>query len=473
MESLKFDRDGVLGRAGRISQRTAGHEFIDSGGPSLHGRGLLFGPLHCQADIAEFLRDAGYCLIDLGLGLGSGVRGLDGFLARPEGVDLGLQLLRGLHQLLFLRRQVSVLTLQICLLLRQQGFPAERFAGQVFAVIAQGGARLAVEGGLLLVDLGYLQLQPLTRRGDIGDPAANFLKQFKLLLVRVIERLARIFSPVKGTVRLALEDEREALPQTHADPLTLVSPGVLVGRLRGAAGIVRRWPDSPACSPDYAERMFGRRTKTASSATSTSESEAAATGNDATERDATAPKGRPTPSRKEAEAARKQALRVPKDPKQAKAAERERARESRLRQAEALRGGDERYLPARDQGPAKKFVREWVDTRFQLQSYFLVLALVILLSGPIQRIFKLTTVAMANIRAIETALLLAMLITTAGTYFIIGRAVRRQFPDPVDNKGAALYGMLRSAMPRRMRQPRPVVGFRGKPVAPKAPKEPK
>ena len=53
-------------------------------------------------------------------------------------------------------------------------------------------------------------------------------------------------------------------------------------------------------------------------------------------------KGRPTPSRKEAEAARKQSLRVPKDPKAAKKAARERDREARSQQRAALMAGDER-----------------------------------------------------------------------------------------------------------------------------------
>ncbi|MSZ58615.1 MAG: DUF3043 domain-containing protein, partial [Actinobacteria bacterium] len=40
-------------------------------------------------------------------------------------------------------------------------------------------------------------------------------------------------------------------------------------------------------------------------------------------------KGRPTPSRREAEAARKQQIKIPKDPKAAKKATRERDREAR------------------------------------------------------------------------------------------------------------------------------------------------
>jgi hypothetical protein len=220
--------------------------------------------------------------------------------------------------------------------------------------------------------------------------------------------------------------------------------------------------------------MFGRRatdeSATPESTTAASATVAGAESSSAqTQKEATAPKGRPTPSRKEAEAARKQAIRVPRDPKAAKAAERERAREGRIKQQEALRGGDERYLPVRDQGPVKKFARDWVDSRFQLASYFLPLALLILLTG----FLKLPVKTANTVRSIETALLLGMILTTLITYFLVNSALKKQFPDPVDRKGAAWYATMRSAMPKRFRQPKPTVRAGGAPVAQKAPKESK
>jgi len=212
--------------------------------------------------------------------------------------------------------------------------------------------------------------------------------------------------------------------------------------------------------------MFGRRSSDTETSSATS---SAATGTpiaDAEAVGATAPKGRPTPTRKEAEAARKQAIRVPKDPKAAKAAERERAREARLKQAEALRTGDERYLPARDKGAGKKFARTWIDSRFHLSSFFLPVAVVILVGG----IVKLPTSTKLWVQSVEIVLLITMLLSALFTYFMLGRALKKEFPDPVDRKGAAWYGTMRSAMPRRLRQPRPLVKLGGVPVEPKAPK---
>ena len=105
--------------------------------------------------------------------------------------------------------------------------------------------------------------------------------------------------------------------------------------------------------------MFGRRTKSA-------------------EADATDPERRPAaragrrPTRKEAEAARKQRLTAPR----AAQAERPRSREQAQRAAgqnahRRCNTGDDRYLPARDKGPVKRYVRDYVDSRRTIGEYLL------------------------------------------------------------------------------------------------------
>ena len=39
-----------------------------------------------------------------------------------------------------------------------------------------------------------------------------------------------------------------------------------------------------------------------------------------------------------------------------------------------LMAGDDRYLPARDQGPAKAFVRDYIDRKRRLSEYFIFIA---------------------------------------------------------------------------------------------------
>jgi hypothetical protein len=87
-------------------------------------------------------------------------------------------------------------------------------------------------------------------------------------------------------------------------------------------------------------------------------------------------KGKPTPTRKEQEAANRRPL-VSTDKKEQKAklnAERERARLG-------MAAGEEKYLPLRDRGPQKKFARDYVDARFSVGELLIpVMVLVILLS---------------------------------------------------------------------------------------------
>ena len=79
-------------------------------------------------------------------------------------------------------------------------------------------------------------------------------------------------------------------------------------------------------------------------------------------------KGRPTPSRKEQQAARRQPL-VVSDRKEAKAREREAMAKARERQNDALMGGDQRYLPAVDRGSQRRYIRDYVDARRNLGDF--------------------------------------------------------------------------------------------------------
>src|SRR3954451_9310146 len=79
-------------------------------------------------------------------------------------------------------------------------------------------------------------------------------------------------------------------------------------------------------------------------------------------------KGRPTPKRSEARKQRRVA--TPTNRKEAAALRREKLREQRTAQRQALQSGDERNLPARDAGPAKRLARDFVDSRFTLGQIF-------------------------------------------------------------------------------------------------------
>ena len=172
----------------------------------------------------------------------------------------------------------------------------------------------------------------------------------------------------------------------------------------------------------------------------------------AEESEPTTGKGRPTPSRKEAEAARKQSLKLPKDPTAARRAARERDRDARAQQRAALMAGDERALPARDQGPVKRYVRDFVDSRFTIAEYFIFVALAVLVLGfipnpVVQFAVSISWMALIALVAFDEIFLLVRL----------NSALRKRFPDKAERKGALWYAGLRTLQLRRFRLPPPRV----------------
>ncbi|MDQ3627919.1 MAG: DUF3043 domain-containing protein [Actinomycetota bacterium] len=185
--------------------------------------------------------------------------------------------------------------------------------------------------------------------------------------------------------------------------------------------------------------MFGRRSKTDETPADRS---AAADGTPL------AGKGRPTPSRRQAEAERKRRMTPPRTRKEANRVMRQRRAQERVKAQAALRSGDERYLPARDQGKVRRFARDFVDARFNVAEFLLPLLIVILVLGVVGN------------PGLQGLLWVMTIVSTAtDTFYLVYRTKRelkRRFPDDV-TKGAVLYAVLRSSQLRRLRLPKPQV----------------
>jgi hypothetical protein len=165
-------------------------------------------------------------------------------------------------------------------------------------------------------------------------------------------------------------------------------------------------------------------------------------------------KGRATPTRKEAEAAAKQRAKNVIDPKA-------RSKEQRLSQGarvrEAMRTGDDRYLPARDQGPVKRFVRDWVDTRVSFLEFIIPLAGIMLLLG-----FSKQQSTRQLSAYLELFIILMLLAEGSWIAFRLRRAVQEKFPNDT-TRGLTRYALMRSINMRFMRMPKTQVGWGGKP----------
>lgn len=164
-------------------------------------------------------------------------------------------------------------------------------------------------------------------------------------------------------------------------------------------------------------------------------------------------KGRPTPKRSEAQARNQRPL-VPADRKEAQKANRAAQREERAKMQAALLTGDERYLPIRDRGPQKRFVRDVVDARRNVGEYFLIIAGISLVLSMVATPLGSTTLVLGT-----TLLIYAMLAIVVIDSILLGRKVKRAVAAKFDapERGLVGYGVTRALQIRRMRRPVPMV----------------
>lgn len=165
----------------------------------------------------------------------------------------------------------------------------------------------------------------------------------------------------------------------------------------------------------------------------------------------TAPKGRPTPTRKQAEAAARAKARAPRTRKERMAAQRQARSVDARKVREAMRTGDERHLLPRDKGPVRRFVRDFVDARFSFLELLLPLAL-------IAAVFSYS--GQPNLIQIGSsvmfALLLLGLVEVINIRFRVRRELGQRFPEE-STKGTTLYALSRAMQMRFMRLPKPQV----------------
>lgn len=161
-------------------------------------------------------------------------------------------------------------------------------------------------------------------------------------------------------------------------------------------------------------------------------------------------KGAPTPTRAEREAARKRPL-VPNDRKEAAKQARAKQAEARERARIGMANGDEKYLPARDRGPQKKYVRDYIDARFSIGEFLVpVMFLVIIL----------TLVPNYEVQSLAILLLWAFFLIAVIDVVVLGFVVRRKLAkkfgeDRVEK--VRWYAAMRALQMRFLRLPKPQV----------------
>jgi hypothetical protein len=162
----------------------------------------------------------------------------------------------------------------------------------------------------------------------------------------------------------------------------------------------------------------------------------------------TAGKGRPTPKRSEAER-RRRPVSAPGDRKAANRQYRDRQRQERVRRQQGMQRGEQWAMPARDRGPVRALVRDYVDSRRRLSEFYMYGLLVLLVF-----LFIRNALVQSIVPVLVTVAVLIMLVE--GIY--IGRRARalveKRLPGE-STQGLRLYAAMRALQIRQLRMPKP------------------
>ncbi len=163
-------------------------------------------------------------------------------------------------------------------------------------------------------------------------------------------------------------------------------------------------------------------------------------------------KGRPTPTRKQKEQARKRPL-VSSDRAAARKASREQMAEAREKARVGMAQGVEKYLPMRDRGPQKKYVRDYVDARFSIGELMIPLMVVLIITSLFSEVVPAVT--MIGFVALWAFFILAIIdVLILGT--ILRRKLAAKFGEDRVEK-VRWYAAMRALQLRVMRLPKPQV----------------
>jgi hypothetical protein len=164
-------------------------------------------------------------------------------------------------------------------------------------------------------------------------------------------------------------------------------------------------------------------------------------------------KGRPTRTRKEAEAARRRPL-VVDDRKEARRRDRERASQERMESQQALMTGDEKRMPLQHRGPQRSFVRDVVDSRRNLAEFFFPIALIFMVIALVLPLIRPDLTA-----ALSTGMIIVLwggiALCVIDSLFLrkrLRRLLTERFGDV--ERGLVGYGIMRAIQIRRFRLPR-------------------
>jgi hypothetical protein len=145
---------------------------------------------------------------------------------------------------------------------------------------------------------------------------------------------------------------------------------------------------------------------------------------------------------------------APADRKEALRRAREKDRETRQQQREGMMAGDPRYLMPRDRGPVRALVRDVVDSRFNVGTWF-ILAMFVILVGSTR---AMPPAVQAGANLLFLFMVLAFVVDAVFLCHKIRKLVKQRLPkEDVRWGGVYGYAIMRTLSFRRLRVPKPRV----------------
>ncbi len=129
-----------------------------------------------------------------------------------------------------------------------------------------------------------------------------------------------------------------------------------------------------------------------------------------------------------------------------------RRKEALALQRQAMVTGDDAHLPARDKGPERRYIRNYIDARWSVGEIMLPVMLVVLLLSLVKTTWALTAVFVLVYGLVIVAIIDALLMWRR----IKARLVTKFGAGKVPT-GGAMYAVMRSFQIRPTRMPKPQV----------------
>lgn len=160
-------------------------------------------------------------------------------------------------------------------------------------------------------------------------------------------------------------------------------------------------------------------------------------------------KGAPTPKRRDQEAANRRPL-IMDNRKEAKRAQRQAVAEERAKMRRAMETGDEKHMPYRDKGPQRRYARDFVDARYGISEWLMIMVLVFLL---------LSFVQIPEVQVFISVGLMVLVVVVVVEGFWVGHQLKKRLTEKFGEleRGVRWYGAMRALQLRRLRLPKPQV----------------